>query len=148
MRIFIVIFIAISAIIAIRQARSRSLFIAQMMGVSWGALAGAFLAPFMYGLYWKKTTKLSVVICFLWGVGLEVIQLMISLNLFSVKEIPVLSFIFNNSIYSGVIAMVGGLLIVPIVSLLSKKSAPKQVEAMFSCYNQNKTVGITDNLGK
>ena len=23
----------------------------------WGALAGAFLAPFLYGLYWKRTTK-------------------------------------------------------------------------------------------
>ncbi len=27
--------------------------LAQLMGISWGALAGAFLAPFMYGLYWK-----------------------------------------------------------------------------------------------
>ena len=50
MRAFIVAFIVISAVIAIKQAKSKSLFIAQMMGVSWGALAGAFLAPFLYGL--------------------------------------------------------------------------------------------------
>jgi SSS family solute:Na+ symporter/sodium/proline symporter len=30
------------------------------MGISWGALAGAFLAPFLYGLYWKRATKASV----------------------------------------------------------------------------------------
>ena len=54
MRVFIVFFIAVSAIIAILKDSiwSDSVFIAQMMGVSWGALAGAFLAPFMYGLYW------------------------------------------------------------------------------------------------
>ena len=35
-------------------------FIAQLMGISWGALAGAFLAPFLYGLYWKGVTRASV----------------------------------------------------------------------------------------
>ena len=45
MRIFIVFFIALSAIIAILKDTvwADSVFIAQMMGVSWGALAGAFL---------------------------------------------------------------------------------------------------------
>ena len=57
MRALIVVFIAISAVIAIVQYKSNVTFIAQMMGVSWGALAGAFLAPFLYGLYWKRTTK-------------------------------------------------------------------------------------------
>ena len=53
MRILIVIFIIISVILALIQYRSNVTFIAQLMGVSWGALAGAFLAPFMYSLYWK-----------------------------------------------------------------------------------------------
>ena len=85
MRGFVVLFIAVSALIAIKQARSRSLFIAQMMGVSWGALAGAFLAPFLYGLYSKRATKLSAAVCFLWGVGLETVQLLISLGVLSVR---------------------------------------------------------------
>ena len=46
MRVLIVVFIAISVVIAIMQYRSANTFIAQLMGVSWGALAGAFLAPF------------------------------------------------------------------------------------------------------
>ncbi len=148
MRIFIVVFIVVSAAIAIVQAKSRNLFIAQMMGVSWGALAGAFLAPFLYGLYWKKTTKLSAAVCFVWGVGLEIVQLLVSLKVLDVSGSAFFSFVFNNSIYSGVIAMVGGLVIVPVVSLLSRKTCPKNTEEMFSCYQANRTVGITDNLGK
>ena len=148
MRVFIVVFVAVSAVIAIYQAKSKSLFIAQMMGVSWGALAGAFLAPFLYGLYSKKTSKASVAVCFVWGVALETVQFLISMGAFSVADIPVLSFVFKNSIYSGVIAMVGGLIIVPIVSALTQKSVPANVESKFDCYSRSQTVGITDNLGK
>ena len=51
MRLFIVFFILVSAVIAVIKDSIPGLtFIAQMMGVSWGALAGAFLAPFLYGL--------------------------------------------------------------------------------------------------
>ena len=47
MRVFIVFFIFVSAVIAIfKDAHPEVTFIAQMMGVSWGALAGSFLAPF------------------------------------------------------------------------------------------------------
>lgn len=146
-RIFIVIFIAISAAIAIVQAKSKNMFIAQMMGVSWGALAGAFLAPFLYGLYWKKTTKAAVASSFVFGVGLEIVQLLVSLGVLDVKGIPVLSFVFTNSLYSGVFAMVGGLIIIPIVSLLTKKTRPENAEEMFTCYTKTKTVEVTDSLG-
>lgn len=148
MRSFIVVFIVISALIAINQANNKSLFIAQMMGVSWGALAGAFLAPFLYGLYFKKTSKAAVVASFVFGVGLELVQLAVSLGWISVAEIPILSFVFTNSLYSGVFAMVGGLIIVPIVSLLTKKTMPKDVDKIFECYEDTKTVTITDSLGK
>ncbi|MBQ0110758.1 MAG: sodium:solute symporter [Oscillospiraceae bacterium] len=148
MRIFIVVFIAVSAVIAIYQAKDKNLFIAQMMGVSWGALAGAFLAPFLYGLYWKKTTKAGVISSFIFGVGLETVQLFISLNMLDVSGSPLLSFVFKNSLYSGVFAMVGGLILVPVVSLISAKHKPKSVEEVFECYNDTKTVGVTDSLGK
>ena len=148
MRAFIVVFIVVSALIAIKQANNKSLFIAQMMGVSWGALAGAFLAPFLYGLYSKKISKAAVAASFIFGVGLELVQLAVSLGWISVSEIPVLSFVFTNSLYSGVFAMVGGLVIVPIVSLLTKKTVPEGVDKMFECYNDTKTVTVTDSLGK
>ena len=146
-RAFIVVFIVISAVIAIYQYNSASLLIAQMMGVSWGALAGAFLAPFLYGLYWKKTTKAGVVASFIFGVGLEIVQLLISLGAFSVTDVPVLGFVFTNSLYSGVFAMVGGLIIVPVVSLLTQKTKPQNVDEKFTCYTRTATVTVTDSLG-
>ena len=148
MRSFIVVFIVISALIAIKQVNNKSLFIAQMMGVSWGALAGAFLGPFLYSLYWKKTTKSAVVVSFVWGVGLEIIQLMVSLGVLSVAGSPLLGFVFRNSIYSGVFAMVGGMILVPVVSLLTAGRQPEDVDAMFACYDKTTSVEITDNLGK
>ena len=147
MRVFIVVFIVVSAVIAIKQAKSKSLFIAQMMGVSWGALAGAFLAPFLYGLYYKKTTKAAVIVSFAFGVGMELVQLCISLGWLDVSTLPVLAFVFKNSLYSGVFAMVGGLILVPLVSLVTQKTKPDNVDAMFECYNATRTVEITDSLG-
>lgn len=148
MRLFIVVFVVISAVIAIFQARSKNIYIAQLMGVSWGALAGAFLAPFLYGLYSKRITKPAVIVSFIWGVGLEIVQLFVSLGKLDVSGNAVLSFVFKNSLYSGVFAMVGGLVIVPIVSLLTRKRIPANVDEMFSCYDESKTVDITSNLGK
>ena len=149
MRLFIVFFIAVSAVIAILKDSiwKDSVFIAQMMGVSWGALAGAFLAPFLYGLYWKRTTKASVVASFIFGTGLEIIQLCISVGWLSVKGIPVIDFVFTNSLYSGVFAMVGGLILVPIVSLLSKKTLPENIEEKFSCYDVQVLTNKKDSLG-
>ena len=149
MRAFIVFFIVISAVIAILKDSiwANSVFIAQMMGVSWGALAGAFLAPFLYGLYWKKTTRAAVVASFIFGTGLEIVQLLLSIGLFSVKGIPVIGFIFTNSLYSGVFAMVGGLMIVPIVSLFTQKSKPKGVDEKFSCYDVAVVTTKKDSIG-
>ncbi len=149
MRVFIVFFIAISAVIAILKDSvwADSVFIAQMMGVSWGALAGAFLAPFLYGLYWKGTTKAAVVVSFIFGTGLEIVQLLIGIGLINVKGIPVVEFVFTNSLYSGVFAMVGGLVLVPIVSLFTKKTKPQNVEEKFSCYDKQVVTNIKDSLG-
>ncbi len=149
MRIFIVFFIAISAVIAILKDTlwAESVFIPQMMGVSWGALAGAFLAPFMYGLYWKKTTKAAVLSSFIFGVGIEIVQLLIGVGLFSVANVPVLSFVFTNSLYSGVFAMLGGLVLVPVVSLFTKKTLPGDIDGKFACYTEQVVTNKKESLG-
>jgi len=138
MRIFIVFFIIISAVIAVVKDSFPGLtFIAQMMGVSWGALAGAFLAPFLYGLYSKKITKASVAVCYVWGCGLAIIQFIITLAGINVSGWgTVLAYIFKSSINSGVVAMVGGLIIVPVVSLFTKKQSKEEVEDMFKCFEE------------
>lgn len=148
MRLFIVFFITVSAVIAVLKDSiwKDSVFIAQMMGVSWGALAGAFLAPFLYGLYWKKATRAGVIASFIFGTGLEIIQLCISVGWITLNG-GVLGFIFKNSLYSGVFAMAGGLILVPIVSLFTQKTLPKNIEEKFSCYDVPVITNKKDSLG-
>ena len=116
-----------------------------MMGVSWGALAGAFLAPFLYGLYSKKTTRAAVWTSFVFGALLMLVQLCASMGLLHFDGV-ILGFIFKNSLYSGVFAMLGGLIIVPVVSAFTKKSRPENTEEIFSCYNTKITVNAINSL--
>ena len=116
------------------------------MGVSWGALAGSFLAPFMYGLYWKKTTKAACAVTYLTGTCLMIVQLCVSLGLIAFDG-GVLGFIFQNSLYSGVFAMLSSLVLVPVVSILTQGSKPADVESMFTCYDRTITVHAKTALG-
>ena len=49
---------------------------------------------------------------------------------------PVLGYIFKSSINSGVIAMVGGLILVPVVSLLQRNREKKVIDDLFACYEE------------
>ena len=148
MRIFIVFFILVSAVIAIvKDAFPGITFIAQMMGVSWGALAGAFLAPFLYGLYWKGATKASVGACYIWGCGIAIVQLVVTLGGIDVSSWgPVLGYIFKSSINSGVVAMVGGLIVVPLVSKITPKEDKDKIDEMFTCFDKKVEVPVKEAL--
>jgi SSS family solute:Na+ symporter len=122
MRILIVFFIAISVILALDPPT----FIAQLMGISWGALAGSFLAPFLYGLYWKSVTKAAVWASFAAGVGITVSNMFFHY--------------IASPINAGAIAMIAGLVIVPVMSVLTPKLNKKYVEEIFSCYDETVTV--------
>ena len=122
MRILIVGFIILSVVIALDPPT----FIAQLMGISWGALAGSFLAPFFYGLYWKRVTKSAVWVCFATGVGITVSNLFL-------KYIA-------SPINAGAIAMVAGLVVVPVVSLLTPKMDQNKIQSIFSRYDEVVTV--------
>ena len=118
MQVLIVFFIVLSVVIALNPPT----FIAQLMGISWGALAGAFLAPFMYGLYWKGVTKAAVWASFITGVGITVSNMFIGY--------------IASPINAGAIAMIAGLIVVPIVSLVSPKMEKKSVDDIFECYEE------------
>ncbi|MCQ2502566.1 MAG: sodium/solute symporter [Saccharofermentans sp.] len=122
MRLFLIFFIVVSVLLSLNPPA----FIAQLMGYSWGALAGSFLAPFLWGLYWKKTTKASVWVCFIFGVGFTVA------NIF-------LKFI-ASPINAGAVTMLAGLVIVPLVSLITPKLSKEKVDGIFTCYDETVTV--------
>ena len=140
-RLLIVVFIAISAAIALVQYNSKVTFIAQLMGISWGALAGSFLAPFLYSLYWKGTTKASCWACFLFGSLLMVADMIPATKTLLPKLI-------QSPINCGVVAMLGGLVIVPVVSALSRKPEKAMVEKIFSCYDRKVTVSVKTAVGE
>ncbi len=137
MRIQIVFFIAVSVVIAIVQYNANITFIAQLMGVSWGAMAGAFLAPFLYGLYWKRTTKASCWISFFFSTVVMV------LNIFFRSSFPAL---LQSPINAGAFCMIAGLILVPLISLITKAPDRKLVEAMFDCYNKQVLVRQSEAL--
>lgn len=137
-RALIVVFIAISAILAIVQYRNNITFIAQLMGVSWGALAGAFLAPFLYGLYSKKVTKASVWASFVFGSGIMI------LNMLFRSSFPTL---LQSPINCGAFAMLASLVIVPVVSLFTPKLSKEKVDEAFSCYDKRIEVPVSMALG-
>ncbi len=139
MRCLIVVFIAISVVLAIIQYRSTVTFIAQLMGVSWGALAGAFLAPFLYGLYWRGTTKLA---CWASFVFSTVVMLA---DISPVRaHFPAL---LASPINCGAFCMIAGLVIVPVVSLFTPRPGKALVDDAFSCYEEKVTVRKSQALG-
>ena len=137
MRILLVVFIAISVVIAIIQYRTNVTFIAQLMGVSWGALAGAFLAPFLYGLYWKKTTAAACWCSFLFS------TIVMLANIFVRGSFPKL---LQSPINAGAFCMIAGLIIVPVVSLFTKKPDTAFVDSAFASYDKLVTVHQSEAL--
>ena len=122
MRIMIVFFIALSVVLAIDPPT----FIAQLMGISWGALAGAFLAPFLYGLYWRGVTRAAVWASFASGVGITVANLFFKF--------------IASPINAGAIAMLAGLVVVPVVSVLTPRMPRVHLDKIFACYDEEVVV--------
>ncbi len=139
-RILIVVFIAISAILALVQYKSSSpiAFIAQMMGVSWGAMAGAFLAPFLYSLYSKRVTAASCWACFILAPAFTLV------GVFCRDAMPEL---LKSPINTGALAMLGGLVIVPIVNAFTRKPPKELVDGAFACYEKTTVVQQSTALG-
>ena len=128
MQILVVFFLVVSVVIALDPPT----FIAQLMGISWGALAGAFLAPFMYGLYWKGVTRAGVWAGFISGVGITVANMFIGF--------------IESPINAGAVAMAAGLVVVPVVSLITPKPDKEKVDGIFACYDEKVTISRKRSL--
>lgn len=69
MRVLSGIFIIVSFLVA----RYEIAIIITLMSLSWGVVAGAFMAPYFYGLYWKRATTAGVWAGMSTGTGLAVV---------------------------------------------------------------------------
>ena len=139
MRVLIAVFVLISAVIALLQYYFNISSIAQLMGISWGALAGAFLAPFLYGLYWKRTTKAACCVSFVFGVVVMILNMVVRSAFPAFMQSPV---------NCGAVVMLISIVLVPVVSLLTPKPDEKKTEEMFSCYEAQISVPTKEHLGK
>ena len=141
MRALIVAFIAVSAVIAIIQVSSPVAFIAQAMGVSWGAMAGAFLAPFLYGLYWKGTSRIACWINILFSCVFMTIDMLSNLGVLKVNL-----GLLQSPINAGAFCMILGLVLVPLISMFTPKPDRIIVDNAFSCYEKKVLVRQTSSL--
>lgn len=130
MRILIAVFLIISVVIALNP----NTYITTLMSISWGALAGAFLAPFMYGLFSKKITKASVWASFICGVGVTIGHMFV----FTIggMKATISGINLASPINAGAFAMILSLIIVPVISSFTKKPDEKELEKIFSCYDK------------
>ena len=118
MRIFCLVFIAISVLLAIFPIDA----IVTMMGISWGTLAGCFIGPFVLGLISKKITRTAAWTSIISG-------LVITITLILVFGFDRGTGTLGNALQTGVkysptigvITMIWSLIITPIVSIFTKK---------------------------
>jgi len=138
----IIIAAAIAILVVTNKTMASKLYISDLMGISWGTLAGCFLAPFLYGLYWKRTTKAAVWVSFASGLGITLTQFILNAVCKVTFENPVLAYFCGSSINTGMLAMIVGLILVPVVSLITGKTKPAGTEEIFSCYDRMVTVPV------
>jgi SSS family transporter len=113
MRGLCAVFVILSLLIAVSKVD----VIVNLMVIAWGALSGAFLAPYLYGLFWRRTTKAGAYAGMISGVGTAVALF----SLWGKPFIPV----------AGAIAMFLPLLVVPAVSLLTRPPRPEIIATAF-----------------
>lgn len=102
MRFLSAIFVAISYFVAKYQLA----FIVELMALSWGSVAGAFMAPFFFGLYCKRITHSGVVAGMVTAIAVNVILYY--------KMGP------QNSPIAASIAMIVPFIVIPLVSFVTK----------------------------
>lgn len=115
MRILCLIFIGLSLAIALLKPA----VILTLMAISWGTVAGVFLSPYLFGLFWKGTTKIGA-----WTGSLSGLAISLGLSIisgFDSSKIPMY----------GTLAMVIPMGIVPLVSIITPAFSSKHISQIF-----------------
>lgn len=132
MKTLCVIYILISAVLAIAKVDA----IVTLMSLSWGTLAGCFMGPYIYGIYSKKVTPAAAMASMIGGV------------VFTLAMVAIFGSIYPNNDFTGIVAVIKGgiarspligvltmafsMIITPIISIFTKKPDAQKVDEMFS----------------
>lgn len=137
LRVLCLVFILISALLAIAEVDA----IVTLMSLSWGTIAGCFIGPYIYGLYFKKANKAGAYASITFSLLLTLTLVLV----FGFTESPagtefgkVLKQGIGRAPFIGVLAMASSMIVTPVVSLLTQKFAPtsKTIELCFSSFKK------------
>lgn len=127
-RLLCVVFVIASVVVANMKGA-----IVNLMSISWGAIAGAFLAPFLYGLYWKGATRAGVWAGYITGITVTLLSLF--------KAYPgELGKYLNSPPNAGAAAMILSLIVVPLVSILTPKLSKEFLAPIFDRMNSKEVI--------
>jgi SSS family solute:Na+ symporter len=126
MRLLSGVFILASFIVSVSQVS----WIITLMSVSWGAIAGSFMAPYLYGLFWKRTTKAGAYAGMFTGLILSHALFFGCCYFYNMASANALSPVFAS------IAMIVPFAVVPVVSLMTK---PPKAEVIDKAFAQGET---------
>lgn len=116
---------AVFVLLSLWLATARPGFILTLMSISWGTIAGVFLAPYLYGLYYKKATRTGA-----WAAALTGLAISLGFNIalnFSSAKVPMV----------GSLAMLVPLLVLPAVSLVTQDVPAHVVSKAFPVPSEN-----------
>ncbi len=117
MRVLSGVFVVISYFIA----QYKIAIIVTLMSLSWGAVAGSFMAVYFYGLYWKRATKIGA-----WsGVLSGLLVVLVSFFILGLSGYD------KNSPIVASIAMIVPFFVIPVVSLFTKAPNTDIVDKAF-----------------
>ncbi|WP_366923214.1 sodium:solute symporter [Metallumcola ferriviriculae] len=114
LRVFCVIFIGLSVYLALTPT-----VILTLMSISWGTVAGAFLAPYLYGLYWRGTTLAGA-----WAGIISGLSISLGLSIYTHMDAQLIPMI-------GSLAIVAPLVIVPAVSAVTSPYSHEHLAKVF-----------------
>lgn len=108
LRSLCVVFVAVSVAFALKKID----IIVNLMSYSWGAVAGAFIGPYLFGLYWKGMNKAGAYASYIYAIGLTLVAVLLSL--LKVSGLP-------PAPNFGAFAIVGSLAVAPLASMIANK---------------------------
>jgi len=126
MRIFCLAFVVLSFLLAVMPNPVYAL-----MALSWGAVSGSLMAPYVLGLYWKKVTKTGV-----WAGIITALGLVIGGALYTGVD-------SEWTAVFGACAIVVPLIVIPIVSIFTKSYEEDHISRFY-----NISTRITDVKSK
>ena len=102
------------------------------------AIVMPLFSVLVFGLYWKRATKAACWTSFLFS------TVVMTANIFFQASFPAL---LRSPINAGAFCMLAGLVLVPVVSLLTPQPDAALVEDAFSCYDRKVLVRQREALG-